>query len=673
MFKPPTVPILPIQPGFLNGTSSNCNSARDSVSGNSSSRDSFNSSRDHLSSHENAPTEVISAREPLSSRDIPSIDNYNPSSSSNIQGATYNDYYFSSNYNDPAHNNYSQVSQPHPSHAQYGQYPHYSPALHTPSPSSSTSSPSLQYPSASPSPVTTPSPSISPSMSMYQNSMTALLVEELPVDCCEEDLVQIFSPFGKIKSFNIKRGQSKGAYALHCVIDYYHPEHAFLAKAKLHGIFMRGNKLNVQFHTPLPAPTAPLVSSTKNIKTAQVHISYLTKQMNLVVSEHFIRDIFSHFGEVIEVSLKKVCFDAEMSVQNGYGFVHFSISLEGILSALRAVECLHQVTINSISYDCSVSNQLRQVLINIYKGKSNLFSFNHLINAVNNPNNLLAIIGGGFNGQNPNKPGSKGSSMGGNKTPRSNTNTPRSARSLSSNTPNAVSPNGNYRNSPQVSNTTSSTSSYRNYDTLLQFQQQNQFSNPNLPLSARSNYNSFSDFQSDSNSAPLSARSDSSNHYNYNNSNNNSFYGNSMQNNTKPNEVSPNPYYSNFFMYQNSSSPYPTDLSGSSSGQQSYNNSPRTYYDSSYNYAPMPPTPPLPGLHQNPSYVHSPRDEVKNLSNYLEKTSISAVNSLPPPGLSQLNSQQINPSNPPNPPNPSSLQPEPEIKPEELENKEESH
>ncbi len=51
-----------------------------------------------------------------------------------------------------------------------------------------------------------------------------------------------------------------------------------------------------------------------------------------------------------------------MCIQNGYGFVHFPLTNDGIKSALQAVEALHQVTINHISYDCSVSNQLRQVL-----------------------------------------------------------------------------------------------------------------------------------------------------------------------------------------------------------------------------------------------------------------------------------------------------------------------
>jgi hypothetical protein len=51
-----------------------------------------------------------------------------------------------------------------------------------------------------------------------------------------------------------------------------------------------------------------------------------------------------------------------MMVQNGYGFVHYPLSPEGIESALAAVNSLHQITINQITFDCSVSNQLKQIL-----------------------------------------------------------------------------------------------------------------------------------------------------------------------------------------------------------------------------------------------------------------------------------------------------------------------
>lgn len=50
-------------------------------------------------------------------------------------------------------------------------------------------------------------------------------------------------------------------------------------------------------------------------------------------------------------------------MQNGYGFVHYAFSPDGIRSALTAVQCLHQVTIDRVTYDCSISHGLQQYLL----------------------------------------------------------------------------------------------------------------------------------------------------------------------------------------------------------------------------------------------------------------------------------------------------------------------
>jgi hypothetical protein len=63
-----------------------------------------------------------------------------------------------------------------------------------------------------------------------------------------------------------------------------------------------------QFQKPLPH-SAVNSQQSRYVRTAQVHISYLSKQLNLIVNEEFLRDIFSNFGDVLEVSLKKACMD----------------------------------------------------------------------------------------------------------------------------------------------------------------------------------------------------------------------------------------------------------------------------------------------------------------------------------------------------------------------------
>lgn len=219
------------------------------------------------------------------------------------------------------------------------------------------------------------SPSVSP-------SAAAVLIDDLPLSVGETELLLLLKPCGRVRAINMNRHAHKSAS--YAIVELATIEQAEAARQQLNGQIFFGAVLKVFSYTipknnlsphsqqPLHAHSQGHAHShaqgqgaggrSRYVRTAQVHISYLSKQLNLIVNEHFIRDIFSNFGEVLEVSLKKMCVDAEMCIQNGYGFVHFPLSAEGIKSAFQAVEALHQVTINQISYDCSVSNQLRQVL-----------------------------------------------------------------------------------------------------------------------------------------------------------------------------------------------------------------------------------------------------------------------------------------------------------------------
>jgi len=204
-----------------------------------------------------------------------------------------------------------------------------------------------------------------------------LTLDNLPPKCCEIDLIRLLQPYGKLHSVTIHRQNQRFGHQLSvgATVEYQTREQTEIAAHLLDSNLIWGRKLSVYFSAP-PSPAASLPaammnsaatgtgSGTKQTRSAQVHISYLTKQLGVLVTEQMIFDLFSSFGHVLEVSLKKKCVDTEMSIQNGYGFVHYPLTNEGIDSALKAVEALHQVTINNVSYDCSVSNQLRQVLFN---------------------------------------------------------------------------------------------------------------------------------------------------------------------------------------------------------------------------------------------------------------------------------------------------------------------
>jgi hypothetical protein len=72
-----------------------------------------------------------------------------------------------------------------------------------------------------------------------------------------------------------------------------------------------------------------------------------------------------------------------MSIQSGYGFVHFPLSEEGVKSALTAISNLDGITINHITLDCSISNQLKQVLSNMEQEKSRKQVQNNYLTGMN--------------------------------------------------------------------------------------------------------------------------------------------------------------------------------------------------------------------------------------------------------------------------------------------------
>lgn len=51
-----------------------------------------------------------------------------------------------------------------------------------------------------------------------------------------------------------------------------------------------------------------------------------------------------------------------MNVQNGYGFIHYPLTCEGIQAAVNATREVHQVTMDRVTYDCTLSHLLESYL-----------------------------------------------------------------------------------------------------------------------------------------------------------------------------------------------------------------------------------------------------------------------------------------------------------------------
>jgi RNA recognition motif-containing protein len=98
----------------------------------------------------------------------------------------------------------------------------------------------------------------------------------------------------------------------------------------------------------------------------QLHVSFVTRELNYIVTEATLDSIFVGFGEIADICLKRHVRDHDTLVQSGYGFIYF-FHPEG---AVAASETIRKKLINGVTYDCSLSYRSEQDL----KGKCNVGS-----------------------------------------------------------------------------------------------------------------------------------------------------------------------------------------------------------------------------------------------------------------------------------------------------------
>ena len=81
-----------------------------------------------------------------------------------------------------------------------------------------------------------------------------------------------------------------------------------------------------------------------------------------MVTEATVREVFSHFGQVIDVTIKKTGNQARSGEQTGYGFLNYPLTDEGIESAIKASKIVRQVHINNVLFDCCLTWGLEQII-----------------------------------------------------------------------------------------------------------------------------------------------------------------------------------------------------------------------------------------------------------------------------------------------------------------------
>lgn len=191
---------------------------------------------------------------------------------------------------------------------------------------------------------------------------TTLFLGDLSIHCDEKDLRELFHPFGIIEAIRVKRNGTDHSSLSYGFLKYSTRESAETAMLHLSGVMFCGRSLKIRWAESKTAFKPKMMKERKTVETAQLHVSFFTKQVELLITEATLRALFGMCGEVVDVALKKSQVDQNMQVQSGYGFVHYALTPEGIRSALMAVQNIHRKCIDQVTYDCSISRSLQEHL-----------------------------------------------------------------------------------------------------------------------------------------------------------------------------------------------------------------------------------------------------------------------------------------------------------------------
>eukprot|EP01039_Chlorochromonas_danica_P006770 gene6770-7480_t len=202
---------------------------------------------------------------------------------------------------------------------------------------------------------------------MNMNNKTTLFLGDLSTFCSERDIHMAFAPYGEILEIKIMKSEDSYRNLSYGFIKFADSLSAQKAMNGLNGVLFCGRNLRVGWAS-YKNKKEPRTYHHDRIHSSSVHVSYLSYQLKKLINEESLRILFSTYGVVLDVSIKKSYLDESINRQCGYGFVHFSANSEGLKNALAAVAALNDATIDGVCYKCSISHNLEKQLIEEHHG-----------------------------------------------------------------------------------------------------------------------------------------------------------------------------------------------------------------------------------------------------------------------------------------------------------------
>eukprot|EP01038_Epipyxis_sp_PR26KG_P013160 gene13160-17629_t len=192
-----------------------------------------------------------------------------------------------------------------------------------------------------------------------QNNNSTIFCGDLSIFCTENDLYENFKSFGSIHTIKIMRSRGNNSSLCYGFIRFNDQHVAETALHEMSGVSVSGRKLRLNWATESKSFSSPQFEVSVYLKFSSTRWSEI-KQYSF--NEDFIQQLFSQFGLVTQVCIRRCSTGKDFKTMSGYAFIHFEANQQGIDSAIVAAKHFSHLSINDVLYQCTLSNILYQHL-----------------------------------------------------------------------------------------------------------------------------------------------------------------------------------------------------------------------------------------------------------------------------------------------------------------------
>ncbi len=139
---------------------------------------------------------------------------------------------------------------------------------------------------------------------------TTLFLGDLSVLCNESSICELFGRYGELERVQLKRSDrdTQRAHLGFGFVKFVSRACAERALEELNGQFFLGRALRVGWADENQNRIASVLKATdpkKHHQTAQLHVSFMTRDLKRIVSEMDLGGVFGRFGNVVDIAVKK--------------------------------------------------------------------------------------------------------------------------------------------------------------------------------------------------------------------------------------------------------------------------------------------------------------------------------------------------------------------------------